>query len=113
MRSLADQHVRVRSDAREIPVDRGGARRAPYARTMDPSTTTTPPSSVTSSTLIGPNGTAPGMNFIEQQDKPLNDSSNERAAGLPLLFAGVVLLVVFSTVLIRAWVRKQRTSHST
>jgi hypothetical protein len=50
------------------------------------------------------------MNFIEQQQKPMNDSSNERAAGLPLLFAGVVLLVVFTTIFVRAWRRKQRSA---
>lgn len=70
-------------------------------------TSTTIPS-VTSSTLIGPNGTAPGLNFIEQQAPPLSDSSGDRAAGLPLLFAGVVLLVVFTAVFLRAWRRKQR-----
>jgi hypothetical protein len=48
------------------------------------------------------------MNFIEQQQKPLNDSSNLREAGLPLLFGGIVLLVVFTTVFVRAWRRKQR-----
>jgi hypothetical protein len=71
-------------------------------------TTTTLAASTT--TLIGPNGTAPGMNFIEQQQKPLNDSSNLRQAGLPLLFAGIVLLVVFTTVFVRAWRRKQRST---
>lgn len=71
--------------------------------------TTTAPTGVTTSTLIGPNGTTPGMNFIEQQQKPMNDSTNERAAGLPLLFAGVVLLVVFTTIFVRAWRRKQRS----
>jgi hypothetical protein len=50
------------------------------------------------------------MNFIEQQQKPMNDSSNERAAGLPLLFAAIVLLVVFTTVFVRAWRRKQRST---
>ena len=75
---------------------------------METTDTTISPAGATSSTLIGPNGTAPGLNFIEQQSKPLNDSSNERAAGLPLLFAGVVLLVVFTTVFVRAWRRKQR-----
>jgi hypothetical protein len=50
------------------------------------------------------------MNFIEQQQKPLNDSSNERAAGLPLFVAGVVLLVVFTAVFLRAWRRKQRAT---
>jgi len=76
--------------------------------TIETTVTTTAPNGATTSTLIGPNGTAPGLNFIEQQSKPLNDSSNERAAGLPLLFAGVVLLVVFTTVFLRAWRRKQR-----
>ncbi|MEJ6511039.1 MAG: hypothetical protein QNL59_03815 [Actinomycetota bacterium] len=73
-------------------------------------TDTTTTLAVTTTTLIGPNGTAPGMNFIEQQQKPLNDSSNMRAAGLPLLFAGIVLLVVFTTVFVRAWRRKQRST---
>lgn len=67
--------------------------------------------STTSSTLIGPNGTAPGMNFIEQQAKPLRDSSDERAAGLPLLFAGVVMLAIFTTMFVRAWRRKQQRAN--
>lgn len=66
--------------------------------------------STTGTTLIGPNGTAPGMTFIEQQAKPLRDSSNERAAGLPLLFAGVVMLAIFTTMFLRAWRRKQRSA---
>lgn len=74
-------------------------------------TTTTLPGTTTS-TLIGPNGTAPGLNFIEQQQKPLSDSSGERTAALPLLVAGIVLLVVFSVVFIRSWRRKQRLSAS-
>lgn len=74
--------------------------------------TTTPANSAPTSTLIGPNGTAPGMNFIEQKQKPLNDSSNERTAGLPLLVAAIVLLVVFTTVLLRAWFRKQRSGST-
>jgi hypothetical protein len=77
--------------------------------TTETTVTITAPIGATTSTLIGPNGTAPGMNFIEQQQKPMNDSSNERAAGLPLLFAGVVLLVVFTVVFVRAWRRKQRS----
>jgi hypothetical protein len=55
----------------------------------------------TTSTLIGPNGTAPGMNFVEQQSKPLNDSSDGRSAGLPLAIAALVLLVVFTTVFLK------------
>jgi len=77
---------------------------------VETSETSTTITGATTSTLIGPNGTAPGLNFIEQQQRPLNDSSNARAAGLPLLAAGVVLLVVFTFVLLRAWRRKQRTS---
>jgi len=80
-----------------------------YSQLVD--TTTTLPGTTTS-TLIGPNGTAPGLNFIEQQQKPLRDSSGERAAALPLLVAGIVLLVVFSVVFIRSWRRKQRRSPS-
>ena len=81
---------------------------------MDP--TTAPPSTAagaaaTTSTLIGPNGTAPGMAFIEQQVKPRRDSTGERAAGLPLLIAGVVLLVVFTTMFVRAWRAKQRRTR--
>jgi len=50
------------------------------------------------------------MNFIEQQAKPLNDSSNGKAAGLPLFVAGVILLVVFVFVFVRAWRNKKRQS---
>ncbi len=71
---------------------------------MDP--TTIP--STTPSTLIGPNGTAPGLGFIEQQVRPLQDASSERTAGVPLLLAGVVLLVVFTAVFVRSWRSKQR-----
>lgn len=72
---------------------------------MDP---TTVPGNATTSTLIGPNGTAPGMGFIEQQVKPKQDAADQRAAGLPLLVGGVVLLVVFTVVFVRAWRSKQR-----
>ncbi|MEX1218069.1 MAG: hypothetical protein WEA11_06090 [Acidimicrobiales bacterium] len=75
---------------------------------METTETTIEINGTTTSTLIGPNGTAPGLNFIEQQQKPLNDSSAGRAAALPLLFGAIVLLVVFTAVLVRAWRRKQR-----
>lgn len=75
---------------------------------METTETTISPAGATTSTLIGPNGTAPGLNFIEQQAQPLNDSRDERQAGLPLLFAAVILLVVFTTIFLRAWRRKQR-----
>ena len=57
---------------------------------------------VTSSTLIGPNGTAPGMSFIEQQERPVIDAQTGRAAGAPLAIAALLLLVIFTTVLLRA-----------
>jgi hypothetical protein len=41
------------------------------------------------------------MNFVEQQSKPLNDSSDGRSAGLPLAIAALVLLVVFTTVFLK------------
>jgi hypothetical protein len=62
----------------------------------------------TTSTLIGPNGTAPGLAFIEQRSKPLEDSSGEGTAALPLLAGGIIFLVVFTTILVRSWRRKQR-----
>lgn len=82
------------TDARILPVD-----------------ATSVPGGATTSTLIGPNGTTPGMGFIEQQVKPFQDSTGERAAGAPLLVAGVVLLVVFSIVFLRAWRSKKRRSE--
>ncbi len=62
--------------------------------------TTSPPSSPT--TLVGPNGTAPGMSFVEQQAKPVDDSSLGRGTGLPLAIAAVVILAVFVTILLKA-----------
>lgn len=71
---------------------------------------TTPPGGVTTSTAIGPNGTAPGLGFIDQRVQPRADASSEWAAGLPLLGAGVVLIVVFVTVFVRAARVRRRTS---
>ena len=65
-------------------------------------TTTIPPTSIEPSTSIGPYGTAPGISFVEQQKKPLSDSSDARAAALPLLGAGVFLLAVIAMVVVRA-----------
>jgi hypothetical protein len=62
----------------------------------------------TTSTLIGPNGTAPGLAFIEQRSKPLEDSSGEGTAALPLLAGGIIFLLVFTTIFVRAWRRKHR-----
>lgn len=71
----------------------------------DESTTTTVvvDGTGTSTTLVGPNGTAPGMGFIQQQEKPLDDSTTGRGTGLPLALAALVILVVFTTILVKAW----------
>lgn len=71
----------------------------------DESTTTTVvvDGTGTSTTLVGPNGTAPGMGFIQQQEKPLDDSTTGRGTGLPLALAAVVILVVFTTIFVKAW----------
>jgi hypothetical protein len=60
-------------------------------------------------TLVGPNGTAPGMGFVQQQQKPVDDSSIGRGAGLPLAIGALILLVVFTFVLLKA--RRDRGSR--
>jgi hypothetical protein len=75
---------------------------------VETTVTTTDSVVSTTSTLIGPNGTAPGLSFIEQQSKPLEDSSGEGTAALPLLAGGIIFFVVFTTIFVRAWRRKQR-----
>jgi len=76
------------------------------ATEQPPATDRTPLTSGTSiatpSTLIGPNGTAPGMNFVEQQQRVLNDAQPGRAAGAPLAIAALALLVIFTVILLRA-----------
>ena len=69
---------------------------------MDTATTTV-------TTLVGPNGTAPGMGFVEQQQKPVDDSSIGRGAGLPLAIGALIILVVFTTILLKA--RRARTTR--
>jgi hypothetical protein len=71
---------------------------------VDPTTTT--------STLIGPNGTVPGLGFIEQQVRPRQDASGERAAGVPLLVGGVVMMAVVLAVFYRAWRVRQRAERA-
>ena len=66
----------------------------------------------TPTTLIGPNGTAPGMNFIEQQEQPVIDAQTGRAAGAPLAVAALLLLVIFTTILVRAARAKRRATSA-
>ena len=70
-------------------------------------TTTTAPVS----TLVGPNGTAPGMNFVEQMEVPRDDSSAGRATGAPLALAAILMLAIFLTVLIRARRARRATNE--
>lgn len=59
-------------------------------------------STTTSTPAIGPTGTAPGLNFIQPAEPAIDDSSNTDTFGWPLGFAAVILLVLFTSVLIRA-----------
>jgi len=70
-------------------------RAAAYRGGVDTDTTTV-------TTLVGPNGTAPGMGFVQQQQKPVDDSAIGRGAGLPLAIGALVVLVVFTFVLLKA-----------
>ncbi len=62
---------------------------------------------VAPTTLVGPNGTAPNMGFVQPAPKPVDDSSPGRAAGLPLAIGALVVLVVFLVIVLRA-VRARR-----
>jgi hypothetical protein len=64
----------------------------------------------TSVPAIGPTGTAPGLNFIQPAEPAIDDSSNTTTFGWPLGFAAVILLVLFTSVLIRA--RRARGTRS-
>jgi hypothetical protein len=63
----------------------------------------------TVTTLVGPSGTAPGMGFVEQQQKPVDDSTIGRGTGLPLAIGALIILVVFVTVLWKA--RRDRAAR--
>ena len=56
----------------------------------------------TVTTLVGPNGTAPGMGFVQPQQKPVDDSSIGRGAGLPLAIGALIVLVVFLAIVMKA-----------
>jgi hypothetical protein len=42
------------------------------------------------------------MGFVQQQQKPVDDSSIGRGAGLPLAIGALIILVVFVTILLKA-----------
>jgi hypothetical protein len=56
----------------------------------------------TTTPAIGPTGTAPGLNFIQPAEPPIDDSTNTDTFGWPLGFAAIILLVLFTSVLLRA-----------
>jgi len=53
-------------------------------------------------TLVGPNGTAPGMGFVQTQQKPVDDSTLGRGTGMPLAIGALIVLAVFVTILLKA-----------
>lgn len=63
-------------------------------------------------TLVGPNGTAPGMGFVEQQPRAdtLDDSTTGRGTGLPLAVGALLFLVVFTAVVVRARRARRRAT---
>lgn len=73
---------------------------------QDPETVPTPETTIsgssTATTLIGPNGTAPGMSFIEQQEQPIIDAQPGRVAGAPLAIAALLLLAIFTVIVVKA-----------
>jgi hypothetical protein len=56
----------------------------------------------TVTTLVGPEGTAPGLDFVEQRQRPVDDSTTGWGTGLPLAIGALIILVVFVTVLVKA-----------
>ena len=42
------------------------------------------------------------MGFVEQQQKPVDDSTIGRGTGLPLAIGALIILVVFVTILVKA-----------
>lgn len=53
------------------------------------------------------------MNFVEQQQRPLNDAQPGRAAGAPLAIAALALLVIFTVILLRAALAHRRRPKRT
>ena len=74
-----------------------------------PSSTSTVPGSGT--TLVGPEGTAPGMGFVQPQAKPVDDSTIGRGTGLPLALGALIILVVFTAIVVRA-ARQRRATRT-
>jgi hypothetical protein len=72
----------------------------------EPAPTTGP-----TTTLVGPEGTAPGMGFVQPQDRPVDDSTTGRGTGLPLALGALIILVVFLAIVVRA-ARQRRAGRA-
>jgi len=60
------------------------------------------PTTGATTTLVGPEGTVPGLGFVQPQPRPVDDSTTGRGTGLPLAIGALVILVVFVAILVRA-----------
>lgn len=103
------QHHHLTGKHRRGP---GTIRRVDDSTTVPTTAVEGAPAPLTSTTLIGPNGTAPGMNFVEQQQQPVLDAQTGRAAGAPLAVAALILLVVFTSVFVRAARARRRRAET-
>jgi hypothetical protein len=56
----------------------------------------------TSSTVVGPTGTAPGVSFVEQAEPPVDGSSNTGTFSWPMGVAMLFLLAVVVVILVRS-----------
>ena len=69
----------------------------PIVHVLAQDATTVPPT-----TLIGPTGTAPGLNFVQPAERPVDDSSNTTTFGWPMGVAMIFLLAVVVVIGLRA-----------
>mgnify|MGYP003498402591 CR=1 FL=1 len=69
------------------------------------------PTTAPTTAVIGPEGTAPGMGFVQRQAHPVDDSTTGRGTGLPLAIGALIILVVFLAIVVRA-ARQRRTGRT-
>jgi hypothetical protein len=56
----------------------------------------------TSSTVVGPTGTAPGVTFVQQAEPPVDDSTNTSTFSWPMGVAMLFLLAVVGVIVVRS-----------
>jgi hypothetical protein len=59
-------------------------------------------SSSSSSSVVGPTGTAPGVTFVQQAEPPVDDSTNTGTFSWPMGVAMLFLLAVVVVILVRS-----------